>query len=374
LCNLGARAASAFAQPWRATARLMGMRAVKALAVICIGMLSACQSSLISLPTVVSPPAAGGMPGYYVVVSGLRVVVRASADGHVTGSVALPGPAATGRTYAGGEPFGSADGRHFVIVFSRGGDLPGVSDDTLFRLIVSPSGRPGELRQIGFDSRGVPVIGAALSPDGKMLALSLVHEFPPGSLSGRVDVINLASGAIRTWADPSAVGYWPGTPAWASDSAVVLPWWHDTGHGMIPAEITGVRSFDAAASGGSLAATGLVAFPAPVPDLESAVLAPGGGQLITSSCRAGHHTATVQVAERSATDGRMVRVLRTQTARFRNDADAQDAVFSECQVLSVAGDGNQVLVQAFGFGRIDNGAFTSLSGTTPRDLQVLAAW
>jgi hypothetical protein len=143
---------------------------------------------------------------------------------------------------------------------------------------------------------------------------------------------------------------------------------------MIPAEITGVRSFDAAASGGSLAATGLVAFPAPVPDLESAVLAPGGGQLITSSCRAGHHTATVQVAELSATDGRLVRVLRTQTARFRNDADAQDAVFSECQVLSVAGDGNQVLVQAFGFGRIDNGAFTSLSGTTPQDLQVLAAW
>jgi hypothetical protein len=301
-------------------------------------------------------------------------VVRASADGHVTGSVALPGPAATGRAYPGGEPFGSADGRHFVIVFSRGGDLPGVSDDTLFRLTVSPSGRPGELRQIGFDSRGVPVIGAALSPDGKMLALSLVHEFPPGSLSGRVDVINLASGAIRTWADPSAVGYWPGTPAWASDSTVVLPWWHDTGHGMIPAEITGVRSFDAAASGGSLAATGLVAFPAPVPDLESAVLAPGGGQLVTSSCRAGHHTATVQVAELSATDGRLVRVLRTQTARFRNDADAQDAVFSECQVLSVAGDGNQVLVQAFGFGRIDNGAFTSLSGTTPQDLQVLAAW
>jgi hypothetical protein len=375
----------------------MGMRAVKALAAICIGALSACaagQPALVSLPPaaaplaaappvgsppvgsppVGSPPAPGGMPGYYVVVSGLKVVVRASADGHVTGSVTLPVAASTGRTVVGGEPFGSPDGRNFLIVVSRGGDLPGVSDDTLFRLAVSPDGRPGKLSQIGFDSRGVPVIGAALSPDGKMVALSLVNEFPPGTLYGSVDVIYLASGAIRTWADPSAAGYWPGAPAWASDSTVVVPWWHDTGHGMIPAEITGVRQLDLAAPGGSLAGTRLAAFSAPVPDLESAVLAPGGGQLITSSCRTGHHTASVQVAELSAVDGQLVRALRTQTAQFRNDADAQDAVFSECQVLSVAGDGNQVLVQAFGFGRIDNGAFTSLSGITPRDLQVLAAW
>jgi hypothetical protein len=43
-------------------------------------------------------------------------------------------------------------------------------------------------------------------------------------------------------------------------------------------------------------------------------------------------------------------------------------------VLSVAGGGDQVLVQAFGFGRIDNGVFTSLPGTTPRVLPVSAAW
>jgi hypothetical protein len=67
-------------------------------------------------------------------------------------------------------------------------------------------------------------------------------------------------------------------------------------------------------------------------------------------------------------------VLRTQTARFSNDADAADAVFSSCRVLSVADDGDQVLVQAFGFGRIDNGVFTSLPGTTPRALPVAAAW
>jgi hypothetical protein len=315
------------------------------------------------------------MPGYYVVVAGLDVVVRASGDGHVAGSIAIPVPAGNARSPVSGEPFASTDDRHFVIVVSRGGDLPGVADVTLFRLSVSPDGRPGELSQLNFDSQGVPVIGAALSPDGRMLALSLVNEFPPpGALYGSVEIINVASGATRTWTGRSAPGYWPGVPAWASDGAVVVPWWHDTGNGMDPAEITGVRWLDATAPGGSLTATPLAAFPVPVPGLQSAMIAPGGGEVIASSCHAGHHTATARVIERSATNGQLIRVLRTQTARFGNDADAADAVFSQCQVLSVAGDGDHVLVQAFAFGRIDDGVFTSLAGTTPRVLPVSAAW
>jgi hypothetical protein len=232
----------------------------------------------------ISLPLAGGMPRYYVVVAGREIVVRASGDGHVTGSVAIPGLAGNARSAVGGEPFASTDGRRFVIVVSRGGDLPGVADATLFLLTVSPGGRPGELRQLNFDSRGVPVIGAALSPDGKMLALSLVQEFPPGPLYGSVEVINVASGATRTWTGRGAPGYWPGVPSWAGDGTVVVPWWHDTGHLMGPAAISGVRDLDLAAPGSSLAAARLIAFPAPVAGLESALITPGGGDVITSSC------------------------------------------------------------------------------------------
>jgi hypothetical protein len=292
----------------------------------------------------------------------------------VTGSVAIPVAAGNALSGVGGEPFASADGRHFVIVVSRGGDLPGVADATLFRLSVSPAGRPEGLEQLNFDSQGVPVIGAALSPDGKMLALSLVHEFPAGPLYGSVAVIDVASGDTRTWTGQSAPGSWPGIPAWASDGTVVVPWWHSTTGSMSPAEITGIRQLDTAAPGGSLAEARLLSFPAPVPGLQSAMIAPGGGQVIASSCRAGNHAATARILELSAANGRLVQVLRTQTAQFRNDADAQDAVFSTCQVLSVAGDGDHLLVQAFGFGRIDNGVFTSLPGTTPRVLPVSAAW
>ena len=82
------------------------------------------------------------MPGYYVVVAGRDVVVRASGDGHVTGSVTIPTSAGTPLSLVGGEPFGSADGRQFVVVVSRGGDLPGVADVTVFRLTVSLAAGP----------------------------------------------------------------------------------------------------------------------------------------------------------------------------------------------------------------------------------------
>ena len=366
---------------WPAPAvRLISMRAVgvvAAAAVVFVAALSGCTAGLRSpaiAPAGVTLPLPGGMPGYYVVVAGREVVARASGDGRVTGSVSIPVPAGTPRSEVGGEPFGTADGQHFVIVVSRGGDLPGVADVTLFLLTVSPGGRPGGLTQLDFDSGGAPVTGAALSPDGKMLALSLVHEFPPGPLYGSVEVITVASGATRTWSGQSSPGYWPGTPSWAGDGTVVVPWWHSASEGTIPAGLTGIRRLDASATGGSLTAARLVAFPASVAGLQSAMIAPGSGEIIASSCRAGNRTATARVVELSAANGRQVRVLRTQTARFGNDADAQDAIMSECQVLSVAGDGGQVLVQAFAFGRIDNGVFTPLPGATPRVLPVSAAW
>jgi hypothetical protein len=321
------------------------------------------------------------MPGYYVVVAGQEVVVRASGNGHVTGSVAIPVAAGTPRSLVSGEPFGAADDRQVIIVVSRGGDLPGVADVTLFRLTVSPDGRPAGLGQLNFDSGGVPVTGAALSPDGKMLALSLVHEFPPGTLYGSVEVLRVASGVTpttpisitRTWTGQGTPGYWPGVPSWASDDTVVVPWWHSTSQTTTTAEITGVHELDLAAPGDSLAAARLVAFPAPAPGLASAMIAPGG-DIITSSCRARHHTVTARVAELSATDGRLLRVLLTQTSRFPDDAAAQDAILTTCQVLSVAGDGNHVLVQALAFGRIDNGVFTSLPGMLPGVRPVSAAW
>jgi hypothetical protein len=352
------------------------MRAVRTVAaLVCVAVLTACTTTSQRPPPPGSAQAGASIsvPGHYVVIAGLEVVVRASGDGHVTGSVAIPVAAGTARAVVAAGAFGGADGRHFVIVVSRGGDLPGVADVTLFRLTVSPDGRPGRPARLNFDSDGVPVTGAAVSPDGRMLALSLTREFPPGDAPyGSVELIDVATGATRTWTGQDAPGYWPGVPSWAGDGTVIAPWWHSTN----PATITGVRELDVARPGGRLLAARLVAFPAPVRGLESAMIAPGGGDIFASSCRAGprRDTGTARIVELSAADGRLVRVLRTQTARFRTGADVQDAIRSACQVLSVAGDGGQVLFQAFTLGRIGNGVFASLPGPSPGVVPVSAAW
>lgn len=70
-------------QPWRGAARLISMRVVRvvaAAAVVGVAALSACtasQRSPASVPAGVSLPLPGGMPGYYVVVAGLEITVRA---------------------------------------------------------------------------------------------------------------------------------------------------------------------------------------------------------------------------------------------------------------------------------------------------------
>ena len=71
------------------------------------------------------------------------------------------------------------------------------------------------------------------------------------ALYGSVEVINVASGATRTWTGRSAPGYWPGVPAWAGTAWSWSPGGTTPAPGMIPAEITGVRRLDAAAPGGS---------------------------------------------------------------------------------------------------------------------------
>ena len=95
--------------------------------------------------------------------------------------------------------------RHRPYPLLPAGDLPG---------------RPGQPTELPGPPEGAPLTGMALSPDGTMLALSLEHGFPAGQRApapyGSIEVINLVTGASRTWTGPSAPGYWPGAPTWGN--------------------------------------------------------------------------------------------------------------------------------------------------------------
>jgi hypothetical protein len=326
------------------------------------------------------------MPRYYVTVGGtltaLRAVVRESANGHVTGTVTVP----INNIASDWSVTGAADGRTFVIAVDLGqSHLPGTALIRFFRLVISPAGRPGRPTELPGPPEGAPLTGMALSPDGTMLALSLEHGFPAGQQApapyGSIEVINLVTGASRTWTGPSAPGYWPGAPTWGNgDRTLTFTWWHITSLTTGAAVIAGVRELDASAPGGDLLASRLIPFQTAIQDIQSAMVTPDGRDIIASSCRddsasGGYYgTATAQVNELSAADGQLVRVLWTQTTRFANGADEQDALTAACAVLSVDPSGKHLLVQAFSFGRIDNGVFTALPGASPAVLFAAAAW
>lgn len=259
--------------------------------------------------------------------------------------------------------------------------LPGTDWTVFFRVSISPAGRPTDAIKLNVSTDAMPLAGMALSPDGTRLALSFEHEgvIVGTQTYGVVQVIDLATGRARTWTGRSSQGYWPGTPAWGpGDRTLDFPWWHVTS-ATGTTVLTGVRQLDIATPGGDLIQSRLTGFPVTVSGIHSAMIAAGGREIVAAAC---HDTSppdhprgqvTARIIVLSAADGRLLRVLRTQAARYTSLGE-QDYLDGGCAVLSVDPSGNHALVQDFQLGRIDNGVFTALPGTSAKTTFAAAGW
>lgn len=366
-------------------------RLLPVIAAVAVIIIAVTVTSLASGPAghqlhVTPAPPTAAMPRYYATVAktsaGLEVVVRDSAHGSVIGTAPLPET----QDSVGQSVAAAADGRTFVIAVNAIGasTLPGTAAIQYFRLTVSAASRPGTPVQLAPDlGNAEPLTGMALSPDGTLLALSLMHLGLTTNVQpyGDIEVVNLITGKTRTWAGSGQLGYWPGAPLWENgDRTLTFTWWHTTSQTTGAAVLAGVRQLNTSAPGNNLLASGLNSFQAVIPGLRSAVITAGGRDIIASSCRdvaasGGYHgTAVAQIVELSAADGHLIRVLRTQVTRFPSTTDEQNALNAACAVLSVDPSGNHLLVQAFSFGRIDNGVFTALPGAAPGEFFAAGAW
>jgi hypothetical protein len=88
--------------------------------------------------------------------------------------------------------------------------------------------------------------------------------------------------------------------------------------------------------------------------------------------------AGAQILQVRASGGRLVRVLRTQTARY-SDEPEWNILNSASQVLSLDETGQYALVQTIQFGWLrvggpDPGRFTPLPGFPPGQEAFWAAW
>jgi hypothetical protein len=324
-------------------------------------------------PALTSAQLPDGVPPYYLTLTLVRGsqpvmqaegVVRASASGRVTGTVKVPTPLAVPVLNAAAAP----DDRSFIIG-AHGFDSAGWPDYRLFRLRISASGKPGQLTELPYLARyqNLGVSGFALSPDGKLLAVSMqVSPFkaPNAVLSETIDeieVINLGTGQVRTWTAPPQGGhyYMSGPPSWADGDRMIAFTWQRSPVGFGNWVMEGVRLLDTEAPGGNLMDSGWIV-PGKTVDgtIQGALITPDGRDVIMATSRniasgASTGTVVVRIVAVAVASGRLVRVLRTQTARY--NVRTMYGLDGSGAVLSLDPTGRYALVQCIQFGWMDIG-------------------
>jgi hypothetical protein len=185
--------------------------------------------------------------------------VRRTSDGQVTGTVpALPAGWTLGRSISV-----TADDRTFTVAASTTMVCPSSTptQTRFYQFNVTSTGRVTGLRAVGKPVTGEAVSEFAASPDGSKVAYAQQGCPAPISAdlySGVIHVMNLASGAVRSWyntvtaATPARVTNQIGALSWTANGRTLVAdyEWKVT---EAPADLA-VLGLDATSSGGSLQA------------------------------------------------------------------------------------------------------------------------
>jgi len=319
-----------------------------------------------------TPGAARAIPRFYVsATEGLhpRIAIHDSVTGLVLNSETLPGPPAPNPAIAA-----AANDRRFAIAVTLEPAHAPVSVG-LYTLIIGGNGRverlvfDGKLAVAGKDD---VVLGIALSPDGRKLAVA-VSESGPGSGP---------QGEIEVFKGHKLTGIWAGRLGVARDLAWLAGgrylgflWWDLRGGLPVHATQTRERLLDTAAPGHNLLAsskvlaTGVRGAP-----LDTAVLSADGRTLLGTWYRniPGTHGRGVAVVSfgRVGLHGRRPAVIAHRVIRYRGPGPELTADLS-CRVLSVGGRDSAALLGCPVLERFQDGHFASLPSLGP---DPIVAW
>jgi hypothetical protein len=320
---------------------------------------------LLAAAVTTAPPASTasrGMPPFYVVADHTRpfAVVRASATGQPVSTVRLPSgtdPKLTQVTAAG-------DDRTFVLALfslSRG--------TRFYELRITASGQAAGLTRLA-----VPPLPArevadaiALTPGGTRLAVAI--QFVGQQEHGQLEVITLASGAVRRWTTTRSGLPWD--LSWDAAGRRLAFFWTGTGAGT-----DGLWLLDTRAPGTRLL-SGRRLLPQTVgPDqVQDALITPDARTIIASvtyngTTRVSRGTVVGGIVAISAQTRRPLHTLLAERAPYSSDAGWY---ITSCLLPSIDGTGHHLLVSCDRFGRLDRGRFTALPGAAPQTA-VAAAW
>jgi hypothetical protein len=324
---------------------------------------------LLLAATVVRPQPAraadAGLPPYYVIADHNRPVaeIRRSATGKLLSRVPLP---------PGTDPKVSqiAAGRPGTFVLA----LSSFPRTRFYLLHVPAHGHRARLALLPVPPLPAEdfVTALAVSPDGRMLAVALQLS---GGQHGAVQVMQLVTGAVRTWTTARNGG--PTALSWAGHELGFF--WQDDKPAATSA--AGLWTLDTTAPGRNLM-SGRRILPALVgsDDVQTALLGPGGRTAIASvtydgTAHVGAGTVVGGIVEVSAETGHPLRTLLAEHAAYSPDPgpDHPGWYVTSCELPAIDGSGAHLLVSCHRFGRLDHARFTPLPGSSPQTA-VAAAW
>jgi hypothetical protein len=304
--------------------------------------------------------AQAGLPPYYVIADHDRLVaeVRRSATGKLLSRVPLP---------PGTDPKLSqiAAGRPGTFVLA----LSSLPRTRFYLLRVSAGGRRARLAPLPVPPlpAGDVTDAIAVSPGGRKLAIAVQDE---GGNRGAVEVVTLATGAVRTWT--TARAGLPTQVSWADRGRELGFFWQDS-------NTSGLWILDTTAAGSNLM-SGRRILPALVGNdqVETALLSPDGATAIASvtyngTSHVARGTVVGGIVEVSAETGRPLRTLLAEHAAYAADPIDPGWYVTSCELPAIDASGAHLLVSCDRFGRLDRARFTPLPGSSPQ-VAVAAAW
>jgi hypothetical protein len=323
--------------------------------------------------TVAAPPparaAVSGMPRYYATADHGHPVaeVRDSASGKALGVVPLPG---------GIDPKLSqvAAGNDHTFVLA----LFAFPRTRFYLMHVAAGGRSARLVSLAIPPLPVGAVADAIavSADGRKLAASVQFS---GGQRGAVEVVSLATGAVRRWTTGRAG--MPSDLSWADDGRELGFFWQDAGPGSGSPRTSrsGLWLLDTSAPGDNLmSGRRILAAHVGSDTVQSAVLTPNGSRVIASVVYAGvdhvnRGTVVGGVVELSARTGRPLRTLLAERAAHSADPGNPGWYITPPILVAADATGNHLLVSGDRFGRLDHGRFTALPAVAPQSA-IAAAW
>ena len=323
----------------------------------------------------VPPEPVGPMPRHYVTVfqafAGSRVAttaaVRDSATGAVLATVHVPTLTDSQGGTQGPSITAAGDNRTFII--TEQSDTPKVI--RFYLVHVAANGRSATLSRLPLEVPGyLSVTDVALSPDGRRLAMDVQDcnaRTQTCPYTG-VRVVTIATGAATIWTTRANGA--PFNVSWTGNGQLAFEWQSAT-RTSPTGQQTGYRLLSLTGPGRDLLAARAIGSPAAEPTfyVPAALVTADGSMVITSTVQNipdghGRYTVVGKVVELSASTGQLLRVLRKVTVRHATGGQNGTAgqLDQGCNVLSLGPSGVHVLVDCFGFGRLDDRRFTPLPG------------